>query len=53
MKVMKYAPIPNEDKWKVQVVKELLEVKWNTREFENFDQDNDEIDEMLRTLCSS
>ena len=53
MKVMKYAPIPNEDKWKIQVVKELLEVKWNTREFENFDQDNDEIYEMLRALCSS
>ena len=53
MRVFKYAPIPNEDKWKVQVVKDLLEVKWNTSEFENFDQDNDEIDELLRTLCSS
>ena len=50
---MKYAPVPDEDKWKICVVKDLLEVKWNISEIENFDNDKEEIDDLLMTICSS
>ena len=53
MKVMKYAPVPDEDMWKLDIVKELLEVKWNLKEIENLEIDKEEIDELLMTICSS
>ena len=53
MKAMKYAPAHDDDKWKIQVVKDLLEVKWNTVEIENMEIENDENDEILMTICSS
>ena len=53
MKILKYAPCPDHDKWRVQVVKDLLEVKWNTSEIENIEISNDENDDILKTLCST
>ena len=53
MKVIQYAPVPDSDKWKIDVVKDLLEVKWNISEIENFDNDKEEIDDLLMTICSS
>jgi hypothetical protein len=37
MKVIQYAPVPDSDKWKIDVVKDLLEVKWNISKIEYFD----------------
>jgi hypothetical protein len=52
-KIFKYAPVPEQDKWRIEVAKDLIEVKWNISEIENIDTDKDEIDDLLRTLCSS
>ena len=51
MKAMKYAPVHDDDKWKIQVVKDLLEVKWNTVEIENVEIEIDEIDDILMTFA--
>ena len=52
-KKMKYAPVPDLEKWKVDVVKDLIEVKWNLSEIENLETDNEEIDDLLKIVCSS
>ena len=52
-KSFKYFPVPEEDDWKIRIVKELLEVKWNIGEIENIDVNNKEIDDLLKTLCCS
>ena len=52
-KKMKYAPVPDLEKWKVDVVKDLIEVKWNLSEIENLEIDNEEIDDLLKIVCSS
>jgi hypothetical protein len=31
---MKYAQVPDLEKWKIDVVKDLIEVKWNMSEIE-------------------
>ena len=49
----KYFPVPEEDEWKIRIVKELLEVKWNIGEIENIDVNTKEIDDLLKTLCCS
>ena len=30
--IIKYAPVPDNEKWKISVIKDLLEVKWNFSE---------------------
>ena len=52
-KTFKYAPVPEGDKWRIDVVKDLLEVKWNIAEIENMETNSDELDELLKILCSS
>ena len=49
----KYAPVPEVDKWKIDVAKELMEIRWNVVEIENIGADTDEIDELLEVLCTS
>ena len=52
-KTFKYEAIPEEDKWKIEVVKDLLEVKWNTAEIENLKNDNEDLGGVWDFLCSS
>ena len=52
-KILKYAPVPEKDAWKVEVVKDLVEVKWNLSEIENIKINMDEIDDILESICSS
>ena len=52
-KSFKYFPVAEEDEWKIMIVKELLEVKWNIGEIENIDVNTKEIDDLLKTLCCS
>ena len=53
IKVLKYAPVPAADQWRVGVVKDLLEMKWNITEIDCFTEDTEEVDTILDTLCSS
>ena len=52
-KSFKYFPVPEEDDWKIRIVKELLEVKWNIEEIENIDDNTKEIDDSLLFLSAS
>ena len=52
-KDFKYAPVPEDDKWKIDVAKQLMEIRWNIVEIKNIEADNNEIDELLEVLCSS
>ena len=52
-KTFEYEAIPEEDKWKIEVVKDLLEVKWSTAEIENFENDNENLSGVWDFLCSS
>ena len=49
----KYAPIPDEEMWKIDVIKEMLELKWNESEIDNFEVENNDLDLMIRFLCTS
>ena len=51
--MLKYAPVPENDLWKVEAVKDLLEVKWNLSEIENVELNMEEIDDLLERICSS
>ena len=33
-----YAPVPNDSKWKVSMVRELTDIKYNVKEMQGFDQ---------------
>ena len=48
---MKYFKPPENEAWKCQVVKELLEVKEKTMTVEGFE--DDEIEEIINFLCIS
>ena len=50
---LKYAPVPATDQWRVGVVKDLLEMKWNVTEIDCFIEDTEEVDSILETICSS
>ena len=49
-KYVKLAPVPEVDKWRINVAKELMEIRWNIVEIENIEPDNDEL---MEVLCSS
>ena len=46
-----YAPVENNDEWKIQMVKELIDVKNKELEIENIS--NDEVELMTEYLCTS
>ena len=48
----KYFPVPAADQWRVSIIKDMLEVKWNMTDIDCFD-DTEEVYEILETLCSS
>ena len=50
---LKYAPVPENDEWKVEAVKELLEIRWNVKEIENMPINTQELDDLLTELCTS
>ena len=49
----KYAPIPDKEMWKIDVIKEMLELKWNESEIDNFEVENNGLDLMIRFFCTS
>ena len=43
----RYSLAPKDEEWRIPLVKELLEVKWNTAEIENIADEPDLVDEFL------
>ena len=50
-KNMEYFPIPDEERWRLGFMEELLDVKSNDREIENFS--NIDVQNMIAALCTS
>ena len=50
-KTMKYFPIPEEEKWRLSIIRELLDCKDGSKEVLNFT--STEIGDMLEFLCTS
>ena len=48
---IEYHPIKSEDLWKVDVIREILEVKCRKLEIDDFNQDN--LEDILTYLCTS
>ena len=47
----KYAAVPPGDEWRVELVKEIIEIRNSNLEVENFDEE--ELNEVLNYLCTS
>ena len=50
-KKIEYFPMDENDRWKVNVIKEIIEVKNNRLDIDNFELE--ELDEILTYLCTS
>ena len=46
-----YAPVESHDEWKLQMIKELIDVKNKELEIENLSKE--EVDHMIEYLCTS
>ena len=49
MKNIKYHPVPTKEKWKVDVLKELIENRDGSLVIEGFDEE--ELSQMINYLC--
>ena len=52
-KSLRFAPVPDQEKWRIEAAKYMLEVTWNISEITNMETDNGDIDELLNHICSS
>ena len=52
-KSLRFAPVPDQEKWRIVAAKDILEVKWNISEITNMETDNGDIDELLNHMCLS
>ena len=48
----KYCEVPDDQVWRVAIIKDLLEVRWNTMEIDVMDE-NFELEKIIEFLCSS
>jgi hypothetical protein len=48
---VEYAPVPLEDKWRIDLLNELIDVKYGNSMVENLN--NDEIDDLIQFVCAS
>ena len=48
---MKYVKVPHDQKWRVALVKDLMEVRWNTLEIDVMNDDLEDIDEVIESIC--
>ena len=46
-----YMPVPDHEKWRIEMVNELIEVKWGKAAIDNFDEP--EINEIMNELCTT
>ena len=47
---IKYFPVNEENKWKIDVIKELLEIQYGSLTLEDFKKDD--IKDMINILCT-
>ena len=52
MRVFKYGPVLDGDRWKINLLKDFLAVKWNISKIQNFVNDKEE-DDLLMTICTT
>ena len=50
---MKYMKVPDDQNWRAALVKDLLEVRWNTVEIDVVNDDLEDIDEVIEVFCVS
>ena len=50
-KVMRYCAVPEEQKWRVALVLDLLELKWNILEIDVIQDQVVDHDAAIETLC--
>ena len=50
---MRYVKVPDDQKWRPALVKDLLEVRWNTLEIDVLNDDLEDIDEVIEAICVS
>ena len=50
---MRYVKVPDDQKWRPALVKDLLEVRWNTLEIDVMKEDLEDIDEVIEAICVS
>ena len=48
---MKYCRVPKDQEWRVALLKDLLELRWNTVEIELVREDPDDLEAMIGRLC--
>ena len=48
---MKYAPVPSSDEWRINLLNELIDVKFGNSLIENLNQE--EIDDIIQFVCTS
>ena len=48
-KSLRYAPVPEQEKWRIEAAKDMIEVKWTISEMTNMETDN--IDELITTFA--
>ena len=47
---LKYRPVPLEDTWRIEYIKELIQNKENKNDIEDFD--TDDVNNMINILCT-
>ena len=52
-KGMRYKNIPDDQKWKPALLKDLLEVRWNNMEIDVLDDDLENTEEVIEAICVS
>ena len=50
-KNMRYCAVPDEQKWRVALVKDLLEMQWNSVEIDVINEQVEDTDAVLENLC--
>ena len=50
-KVMKYCSVPEDQKWRVALILDLLELKWNMLEIDVIQDQVKDNDAAIETLC--
>ena len=48
---MRYCAVPDEQKWRVALVKDLLEMQWNSVEIDVINEQVEDTDAVLENLC--
>ena len=48
---MRYKEVPEEQKWRVALVKDMLECSWNTLQIDVINSEVEDMDAFIETLC--